>query len=40
MESEGNSKADVDVILKTIYETHSSIIGAGDTEGWLPEFLK
>jgi ketosteroid isomerase-like protein len=36
--SKGNSNADVDAIKKTIYEPHSSIIAAGDTERWLANF--
>jgi ketosteroid isomerase-like protein len=36
--SKGNSNEDVDAIKKTIYEPHSSIIAAGDTERWLENF--
>ncbi len=36
--SETNQKSDIDAIKKTIYDPHSSMIAAGDTEGWLRNF--
>lgn len=35
---ETRQKADIDAIKKTIYDPHSSMIAAGDTEGWLRNF--